>query len=385
MSRCDSDSDSDRDSPRAGPATRRRPARSIAMVLATLALLPAVAATAGAAHADASPAAERTARAALGRAATAAELRAWDIDVRPDFQGLPPGQGTVAQGQKLWDSRCASCHGDFGESNHVFTPIAGGTTAADIERGRVAAMTGGQPYRTTLMKLSTVSTLWDYIHRAMPWDAPKSLTVDEVYAVTAYVLNLGDIVPADFTLSDRNIGEVQRRLPNRGGMTTAHGLWPGRGRPDTHNRACMRDCAGKVEITSLIPEYAHGAHGDLAGQQRGFGPVRGIATGSPEDNRASSATGTAAKAGTRLAGDGAGARLAGQYQCMACHAVDRKLVGPSFSDIAARYHGQDAAQALATKIRAGGQGAWGPIPMPAQSQVPEADIQVMVRWILEAK
>ncbi len=334
----------------------------------------------------------KAARAQLGRTATAAEVKAWDIDVRPDFQGLPPGRGTVAQGQTVWDARCASCHGDFGESNAVFTPIAGGTTAADIASGRVAAMTGSQPYRTSLMKLSTVSTLWDYIRRAMPWDAPKSLTVDEVYAVTAYILNLGDIVPADFTLSDANIGEVQRKLPNRNGMTTEHGLWPGRGKPDTRNTACMANCTDKVEVSSLIPEYARGTHGDLAAQQRGFGPVRGVSTGSPEDEAkpdgkagaAAVATPTPAAA-TAAAAQPIGAKLAGQYQCVACHAPDRRLVGPSFHEIAQRYRGKDAHGALAQKIRGGGQGAWGPVPMPPQPQVPESDIQAMVRWILEAK
>lgn len=329
-------------------------------------------------------------RAQLGRTATAAELKAWDIDVRPDFQGLPPGRGTVAQGQTVWDARCASCHGDFGESNAVFTPIAGGTTAADIASGRVAAMTGSQPYRTSLMKLSTVSTLWDYIRRAMPWDAPKSLTVDEVYAVTAYILNLGDIVPADFTLSDANIGEVQRKLPNRNGMTTEHGLWPGRGKPDTRNTACMANCADKVEVSSLIPEYARGTHGDLAAQQRGFGPVRGVSTGSPEDEakpegKAGAAAVATTATATAAAAQPIGARLAGQYQCLACHAPDRRLVGPSFHEIAQRYRGKDAHGALAQKIRGGGQGAWGPVPMPPQPQVPESDIQAMVRWILEAK
>lgn len=332
----------------------------------------------------------KAARAQLGRTATAAEVKAWDIDVRPDFQGLPPGRGTVAQGQTVWDARCASCHGDFGESNAVFTPIAGGTTAADIASGRVAAMTGSQPYRTSLMKLSTVSTLWDYIRRAMPWDAPKSLTVDEVYAVTAYILNLGDIVPADFTLSDANIGEVQRKLPNRNGMTTEHGLWPGRGKPDTRNTACMANCADKVEVSSLIPEYARGTHGDLAAQQRGFGPVRGVSTGSPEDEakpegKAGAAAVATPAAATAAAAQPIGAKLAGQYQCVACHAPDRRLVGPSFHEIAQRYRGKDAHGALAQKIRGGGQGAWGPVPMPPQPQVPESDIQAMVRWILEAK
>lgn len=334
-----------------------------ALVLAAVSAAPAWAGTADA-------------RAALGRTATPAEVAAWDIDVRPDFQGLPRGSGTVAQGQKVWDGKCASCHGDFGESNEVFSPLVGGTTAEDIRRGRVAGMTGNQPYRTTLMKVSTVSTLWDYIHRAMPWNAPKSLSVNDVYAVTAYMLHLGEIVPADFTLSDANIAEVQRRMPNRDGMTTGHGLWPGRGRPDTRNTACMKDCTGKVVIASSIPDYARDAHGELAQQQRAFGPVRGVAAGNAASKSAASASSEPAAPG---------ARLTGQYQCMACHAMDRKLVGPSFADIAGKYKGQDAHAALARKVKAGGQGAWGSVPMPPQPQIPDSDVQAMVGWILEAK
>lgn len=334
-----------------------------ALVLAAVSAAPAWAGTADA-------------RAALGRTATPAEVAAWDIDVRPDFQGLPRGSGTVAQGQKVWDGKCALCHGDFGESNEVFTPLVGGTTAEDIRRGRVAGMTGNQPYRTTLMKVSTVSTLWDYIHRAMPWNAPKSLSVGDVYAVTAYMLHLGEVVPADFTLSDANIAEIQRRMPNRDGMTTGHGLWPGRGRPDTRNTACMKDCAGKVAITSSIPDYARDAHGELAQQQRSFGPVRGVAAGNTVSKSAASAPSEPAAPG---------ARLTSQYQCMACHAMDRKLVGPSFADIAGKYKGQDAHGALARKVKAGGQGAWGSVPMPAQPQIPDSDVQAMVGWILEAK
>jgi cytochrome c len=315
------------------------------------------------------------ARAALGRTATAAEVAAWDIDVRPDFQGLPKGSGTVAQGQKVWDGKCASCHGDFGESNEVFSPIVGGTTADDVRSGRVAAMTGNQPYRTTLMKVSTVSTLWDYIHRAMPWNAPRSLSADDVYAVTAYLLNLGEIVPADFTLSDANIAEVQRRMPNRNGMTTEHGMWPGRGRPDTHNTACMKDCEATVKVVSAMPEYARDSHGDLSQQQRGFGPTRGVAA------QASAQAATVASVPVAP-----GAKLTGQYQCMACHALDRKVVGPSFSEIASKYRGQgDAHVALEHKVKTGGQGAWGSVPMPPQPQIPDSDIRVMVGWILEAK
>ena len=142
----------------------------------------------------------------LGRPATPAEIRAWDIDVRPDFKGLPAGAGSVSLGEQVWESKCASCHGVFGESNEVFTPIVGGTTQADIERGRVKNLEEGStfPQKTTMMKVATVSTLWDYINRAMPWNAPKSLKTDEVYAVTAYLLNMAEVLPENFTLSDRN-------------------------------------------------------------------------------------------------------------------------------------------------------------------------------------
>ena len=125
----------------------------------------------------------------IGRPATPKELAAWDIDVRPDFKGLPKGSGSVAQGMDVWEAKCASCHGVFGESNEVFTPLVGGTTKNDVKTGRVARLTDpGFPGRTTLMKVATVSTLWDYIHRAMPWNAPKTLSHDEVYAVLAYLL-----------------------------------------------------------------------------------------------------------------------------------------------------------------------------------------------------
>src|SRR4249919_1648800 len=92
--------------------------------------------------------------AGVGRPATPAEIAAWDIDVRPDFKGLPPGSGSVADGQKIWDAKCASCHGTFGESNEVFTPLVGGTTAEDIKSGRVKGLLGGEPVRTTLMKVA---------------------------------------------------------------------------------------------------------------------------------------------------------------------------------------------------------------------------------------
>ena len=191
--------------------------------------------------------------AGIGREATGEELAAWDIDVRADFEGLPNGEGKATKGRKLYEQKCASCHGLTGTSSALFTPIVGGTTSDDILEGRVAALEKSSPSnRTTFMKLSTLSTLFDYIRRAMPWEAPKSLTDPEVYAITAYLLHLEGIVPANFTLSHDNAAAIQERLPNRLGMTTNHGLWLGDdaqvggfgngGIPDIDALRCMTNC-----------------------------------------------------------------------------------------------------------------------------------------------
>ena len=324
----------------------------------------------------------------IGRTATPKEVRAWDIDVRPDFKGLPKGAGTVARGQDVWEAKCASCHGIFGESNEVFSPLVGGTTAKDIETGRVARLTDdGFPGRTTLMKLSSLSTLWDYINRAMPWNNPKTLTTEEVYAVTAFLLNLGGIVPDDFTLSDANIAQVQQRLPNRNGMTTDHGMWPGRtmgngGKPDVRATACMSNCATEASVASLLPDYARNAHGNLAEQQRPVGQQIGADTTQPPGATRRGAPVAAPAA----AADPAAAKavaLARQHNCLACHGMDSKVVGPGMSEIARRYAGRsDALEYLAKKIVAGGSGVWGAIPMPEQS-LPPADVSALAAWLAD--
>ena len=157
-------------------------------------------------------------------------------------------------------------------------PIVGGTTPADIEKGRVASLARPDQGRTTLMKLSRLSTLWDYINRAMPWEAPKSLSVDEVFAVSAYILHLGDIVPDDLVLSDTNIAEVQKRPPNRNRMTRSHGLWDIKGKPDVRNTACMKNCFDRVNVASQLPDSVRTMHGDLSEQHRLVGGVRGVRT-----------------------------------------------------------------------------------------------------------
>jgi cytochrome c len=321
------------------------------------------------------PAAAQDRFSGIGRAATPAEVKAWDIDVRPDFKGLPAGSGSVSKGQDVWDAKCASCHGTFGESNEVFTPIVGGTTQDDMKKGRVKALLDPEQGRTTLMKLPTVSTLCDYINRAMPWTAPKSLTTEEVYAVTAYILNMGGIVPDDFVLSDRNMKDVQARLPNRNGMTRAHGLWEVRGKPDVANTACMNNCAAAVRITSSLPEHAEDAHGNLATQMREYGPVRGQTTATRVvAQQAAPAPAARPAAGAKTVVDRAG--------CLGCHGYTNKIVGPGFAEIAAKYSGQDGVEGkLIQKVKQGGSGAWGSVPMPPQAQVKDEDIAAVVRWI----
>jgi S-disulfanyl-L-cysteine oxidoreductase SoxD len=335
--------------------------------------------------------------AGIGRGATPQELAAWDIDVRPDFKGLPAGSGSVAQGQVLWEARCASCHGVFGESNQTFSPLVGGTTAEDIRSGHVARLNDPSfPGRTTLMKVPTLSTLWDYIRRAMPWTAPKSLTPDEVYAVTAFLLNLGGILPDNGVLSDRNIAEVQQRLPNRNGVTTEHGLWPGRaaakggmgngGQPDVKAVACMANCASAPTVASFLPDFARNAHGNLAEQNRPVGAQRGADTARPP--AATPAEGTLAAlapastaAHTAPTGNAAAWALAQKHTCTACHGIENRIVGPSFHEVARKYGERaDAVAYLAGKIRSGGTGLWGAIPMPPQS-LPDTEAQALANWL----
>lgn len=345
----------------------------------------------------------------IGRPATPREVAAWDIDVRPDFKGLPVGSGTVAKGRQVWESKCAYCHGVFGESNEVFSPLIGGTTAEDVKTGRVASLKRSDyPGRTTMMKLSSLSTLWDYINRAMPWNQPKSLTVEEVYSVTAYLLNLSAVVPDSFTLSDKNIREVQQRLPNRNGVTTSHALWPGRefganAKPDVAAPLCMSNCSVEPKVSSIIPAFARNAHGNLAEQNRLVGPQRGVDTTRPEapagasgsqpqgpavagravepPKIAESAKGEAAKAADNPTSKPDGKAilaLAQRNSCAACHAVDHKLVGPSWTEIAKKHAGK--VDYLAAKIKSGGVGTWGSIPMPPQA-LSEADAKRIAGWL----
>ena len=345
----------------------------------------------------------------IGRVATPKEIAAWDIDVRPDFKGLPAGSGSVSKGQDVWEGKCAQCHGVFGESNEVFSPLIGGTSAEDVKTGRVAKLMDPTGGRSTIMKVATVSTLWDYINRAMPWTQPKSLKPDEVYAVTAFLLNLGGVVPDNFTLSDKNIAEVQARMPNRNGMTTQHAMWPGtefKGTKvaDTKNVPCMKDCATEPKVASFLPDFARNAHGNLAEQNRPVGAQRGADTTRPEGKtplwsgagvssamvaqtsvgtkptdvaKAAPATATAVAPAGGVDSKAAQA-LTQKNNCTACHAIDKKILGPSFIDIAKKHAGK--ADYLVGKIKSGGSGVWGPIPMPAQT-LSDTEAKAIAGWL----
>ncbi|MDO8650632.1 MAG: c-type cytochrome [Undibacterium sp.] len=332
----------------------------------------------------------------IGRKATTDEVKAWDIDVRGDFKGIPKGQGSVAQGEHVWEGKCASCHGSFGELNEVFPPLVGGTTEEDIKNGVVAANAkGGVAQKTTLMKLARLSTMWDYINRAMPWNAPKSLTHDEVYAVTAYILNLGGIIPSDFTLSDKNIAKVQERLPNRNGLVRFDGLWDVKGKPDVKNVACMSNCEVDQKLTSFLPDFARNAHGNLAEQNRVIGAVRGTDTSKPAPQALEVNPSAKKNAGPELkeaakplvASDAAGTvtdvkQLLAKNTCTACHGIKNKIVGPGFNEIAAKYKGKaDLENYLVSKIKTGGSGVWGAVPMPPQAQLKDADAKAIAQWL----
>lgn len=188
----------------------------------------------------------------IGRPATTEEIAGWDIDIRPDGVGLPSGHGTVKQGEALFVERCASCHGEFGESAGRWPILAGGA----------GTLAGNDPVKSIGSYWPYASTVIDYIRRAMPYGNAQSLTNDELYAVTAYVFYLNDIVKdEDFDLSKESFKTI--KLPNESNFydddreTSEKAFWK--------KDPCMSNCksddvkiTGQARALDVTPEQGKG-------------------------------------------------------------------------------------------------------------------------------
>src|ERR1700744_5508822 len=158
----------------------------------------------------------------IGRAATDAEIAGWNIAIGRNGENLPPGSGTVAHGKEVFAEQCSACHGEKGEG------------------GVGERLVGGQGTIATKKPIKTVGSFWpssptrfDYLRRAMPQNAPQSLSNEDVYAVAAYILNINGLLPADATLDAKSLSAI--KMPNRK-------MFVGDPRPDVKNPACEKGC-----------------------------------------------------------------------------------------------------------------------------------------------
>src|SRR5215213_216385 len=171
----------------------------------------------------------------IGHDASPAEVAGWDIDVRSDGQGLPPGKGSVKEGEQVYMGKCAACHGEFGESAGRWPQVAGGA----------GSLKSDDPVKTVGSFFAHLSTVIDYVRRAMPFGDAQLLSDDELYAVVAYTLFLNDIVDEKFVLSKDTFGSV--KMPNAGGFydddreTSEKAFW--------NPRPCTTNCKTEVKIT----------------------------------------------------------------------------------------------------------------------------------------
>jgi cytochrome c len=188
----------------------------------------------------------------VGREATTEEIAGWNISVRPDGQGLPVGRGTVKEGESLYVKRCAACHGEFGESAGRWPILAGG----------VGTLASHDPVKSIGSYWPYASTVIDYIRRSMPFGAAQTLTNGELYAITAYVLYLNDVIQDEnFELSDKNFMTIklsnEPNFVNDDRETAEKGFW----RKDP----CMKDCLpenakiiGRARTIDVTPETGKG-------------------------------------------------------------------------------------------------------------------------------
>jgi cytochrome c2 len=251
----------------------------------------------------------------LGRDALIDEVAAWDIDVRPDGKGLPVGSGDVWTGEEVFVDKCSACHGDFGEAVGRWPVLAGG----------IDTLTDDDPVKTIGSYWPYLSTVYDYINRAMPFGEAQSLEPDEIYAITAYLLYVNDLADDDFVLSNETFTDVV--MPNQDNFflddraTTELIMFSG--------EACMENCKDSVEITmhaSILDVTPQSADDDE--------PAVEVVEQAPVAEEAAVATGLDPE--LIAAGEGA------FRQCKSCHAVGdgaKNKTGPQLNNLIGRTMG----------------------------------------------
>ena len=286
------------------------------------------------------PAPKMEGRYGIGRAALEAELAAWDVDVLPDGRGLPEGSGDVFTGEEVFADKCASCHGDFAEGVDNWPVLAGGfDTLGDKD-----------PVKTVGSYWPHLSTVWDYVHRSMPFGEAGSLSADETYAIVAYILYSNDLVDDDFELSHENFGDVE--MYNADGFVEDD-------RPEQEyskwrTEPCMENCKDEVKVTMrsvfIVETPKEGGTNSVMNPAtlEGLPPFTAegpafVPVSQPKAEIAENApkeTQVAAKVdeGSELIGDGEKVFR----KCKACHAVGagaKNKSGPQLNDLIGRTMG----------------------------------------------
>jgi len=274
----------------------------------------------------------------FGRAATPAEIAGWDIDVRGDGGYLPDGKGSVRDGEALYQERCVSCHGDFGEGRDRWPAVAGGA----------GTLREDDPQKTPGSYWPAAPILYDYIRRAMPFGAGMSMTADETYAVTAYVLFLNDLVPDDAVLDKASLAAV--KMPNAAGFVRSDDQTP-----DVVGSACMTDCRTEPpRITSDLARRLEVTPGQAAPRAEAA-PAAAPAAATPAPAPVPAAPPPAVAAASP-AGDAAKGKAA-FAKCRACHTVEkggRNLIGPNLHGVLDRKAGTVAGFAFSDAMKQSG-------------------------------
>ncbi|MCB1397800.1 MAG: c-type cytochrome [Rhodobacter sp.] len=277
----------------------------------------------------------------LGRAALPAEIAAWDIAVEPDGTGLPEGSGDVFTGEDLWVENCAMCHGDFGEGAGAYPVIAGGE----------GTLTNRRPVKTVGSYWPYLSTVFDYVHRSMPFGNAQILSADDTYAIVAYILYSNGIVEDDFELSRDNFLDVV--MPNADGFYVddrAESEYP-----QFSTEACMSDCGPAVHITRratdlqstpegavtvFAPDRPTGLAANAGAPEGGEGAAPAAAPVAPAEEPAQEAAAEPAGPALDPALVAAGEGL--WRQCRSCHQIGegaRNGTGPELTDVFGRHAG----------------------------------------------